>query len=257
MHASAIVDLLVPALTAQGFAAHAFANSTPNGYGHKIALRFTNGNPLGSLVIYAGKKGPRYVTSELHAATPDLLGKIEQAWSSLGLSTQTAPPTTPNPPLPPAEPGTIELWVDGACLQQPDGLKFGWAFVLRRDGIELQQGSGRHIRPDSAHHRNVAAELEAVTRGLSACIRAGYRTITIYYDYAGIEHWATGQWARHTPMTQRYHRFITGLDLSLTWQKVPAHAGIPMNEWVDHLATSAARLSVERSADPKAPLMTD
>ena len=162
MHASAIVDLLVPALTAQGFAAHAFANSTPNGYGHKIALRFTNGNPLGSLVIYAGKKGPRYVTSELHAATPDLLGKIEQAWSSLGLSTQSAPPTTPNPPLPPAEPGTIELWVDGACLQQPDGLKFGWAFVLRRDGIELQQGSGRHIRPDSAHHRNVAAELEAV-----------------------------------------------------------------------------------------------
>lgn len=73
----------------------------------------------------------------------------------------------------------------------------------------------------------------------------GHQTVTVVYDYAGIEQWATGRWKANTRTTQEYVRFIADCPITITWQKVPAHSGIPMNELVDQLATGAAHASNE------------
>jgi ribonuclease HI len=101
-----------------------------------------------------------------------------------------------------------------------------------------------------AVHRNVAAELQAVIHGLTHCRQMGHQTVTVFYDYAGIEQWAAGRWKANTRTTQEYVRFIADCPITITWQKVPAHSGIPMNELVDQLATGAAQASVEHYSLP-------
>ena len=59
MTASDIATSLIPALRGQGFNAVRHPEPTPNGYGHKITLFEQAGPALGTLVIYAGKNGPR------------------------------------------------------------------------------------------------------------------------------------------------------------------------------------------------------
>jgi ribonuclease H-related protein len=246
MSATETARQFVPALIQQGFRAELFPAPLPNGYGHKIALSDNYAAELGAVIVYHGRKGARYVTSELKSATPDVLARIDQAWLSIGhVLTPGAHPITPDPSL--AVPsGTIELWVDGACLHEPEGLKFGWACVIRQDGQEHYRHSSSEIHPYMAEHRNVAAELQAVLHGLEQCRWRGYTAVTVYYDYAGIEQWAIGRWKINTRTTQDYARFFSDCPLAITWRKVPAHSGIAMNELVDQLATAAARASIER-----------
>jgi len=216
-------------------------------YGHKILLSSSAGIDHGTLVVYVGKKGSRYVTNELCNTSDEILATINTAWTRAvdPHDRAEASPSSNSVTVPPSEPGTIELWVDGACLQQPDRLKFGWACVIRQDGKELYRHQSSRILPYMAPHRNVAAELQAVVHGLDTCRLMGLSAVTVYFDYQGIGSWATGAWKANTQTTQEYAHFIAACPLTLTWQKVPAHAGVPMNELVDQLATQAAMHSTE------------
>lgn len=246
MNASTIALQLVSALVAHGFRAEALAQPMPNGYGHKIALSSDRGSSLGLLVIYFGKQGARYVTTELRSPSSDTLAGIQRAWTTLTLSGNTPAAAQSIPSLPAVSPGTIELWVDGACLQEAEGLRFGWAFVIQRDGQELTRHASNFVEPHMVPHRNVAAELQAVIQGLEQCRLMGHDCVTVFYDYAGIEQWATRRWQANTRTTQEYVRYIAQCPLTITWQKVAAHSGIAMNELVDQLATGAAQASFER-----------
>lgn len=252
MTATQIAQLLGPRLRAQGFHADVAAWPMPNGYGHKIEL-LLGGRSLGSVVVYAGKKGPRLVTSELQQPSSDVLARITNAWRGIGL----APPEATTGSSAAAAPGShdpqIELWVDGACLQEHDSLKFGWACLIRKGTTEVYRHASSRILPHMAPHRNVAAELQAVVHGLELCRQRGYVAVTVFYDYAGIEAWATKRWKRNTRTTQEYTAFIEQCPLTITWQKVAAHTGVSQNELVDSLATGAARASFESYAINRLP----
>lgn len=251
MTATQIAQLLGPALGAHGFHAYVAAWPMPNGYGHKIELLLPGGDSIGSVVVYAGTKGPTLVTTELKQPSADMLARIANAWRSIGMPPAKTTETTLTSSAPALEAPTsteqdIELWVDGACLQQPDGLKFGWACVIRHKGQELYRHASSCILPYMVDHRNVASELQAVVHGLDTCRVMGYPAVTVFYDYTGIAEWAIGRWQAKTRLTQEYAAFIARCPLTITWRKVPAHSGIPMNDLVDTLATSAAKASFER-----------
>lgn len=247
MTATQIAHLLGPALCAQGIQATIHPQPMPHGYGHKIALRFA-GAPLGSLVVYHGKQGRRYTTNELSHPSPLVLDRIAQAWAHIHdhstpvpEATQVAASPAPSPSLV----SSVELWVDGACLQEVDRLRFGWACLIRCDGHEIYRHSSHQIDSTSVSQRNVAAELSAVLHGLEQCRLRGATRVTVYYDYAGIAAWATGQWRARTPWTAAYAQAVQAYPLVITWQKVRAHSGVPLNELVDTLATAAAHASIE------------
>jgi len=202
MSATETARPFVPALIRQGFRAELFPAPLPNDYGHKIALSDNHAAEVGSLIVYHGKKGARYVTSELKSATPDVLARIDQAWTSLGHASPSVEPTVTADPRVTVQAGTIELWVDGACVQEADGLKFGWAFVIQQDGRELIRHASHVVESYMAVHRNVAAELQTVIQGLEQCRLMGHSAVTVFYDYAGIEEWATGRWKANTCTTQ-------------------------------------------------------
>lgn len=250
MTATQIAQQLADALPTHILQAQIAPTTTTNGYGHKIALTLTDGSAIGWIVIYAGKQGPRYTTNELKLITPEILDAIRAAWITIESSAvMSAHPTMPDSPLT-IPPGTIELWVDGACLEDPAGLRFGWAYVIRRDGKTLGEQSGNTIASHAIPYRNVAAEIQAVFAGLEDCVLRGASNVTIFHDYEGLEAWVTGRWNARNAYTQDYATAIRSLPIAITWRKVAAHSGVPLNELVDSLANSAASTSFERHRLP-------
>ncbi|CAB1242551.1 Ribonuclease HI-related protein [Clostridiaceae bacterium BL-3] len=89
--------------------------------------------------------------------------------------------------------------------------------------------------------RNVAAELEGVKEVISWAITYKKRKVTVFYDYIGIEKWATGQWKAKNEVTKKYVSFIQEKKhyIEVEFMKVLAHSGVKLNEEVDTLAKNA------------------
>ncbi|MCS6790387.1 MAG: hypothetical protein NZ580_05360 [Bacteroidia bacterium] len=129
----------------------------------------------------------------------------------------------------------IEVDVDGAC--RSDG-RVGYAFIVRHQGKEIYRESGLVPQedPDLSAHRQIGGEIYAVVQALRWCNKRGWRECTIYYDYEGLERWASRQWKARSPLTRRYVAFLQKVPITISWVKVPAHQGCYWNEQVDRLA---------------------
>ena len=245
MTATSIANALLPALQAQGFCGVIHGAPTPNGYGHKITLFEATGPALGTLVLYTGKKGPRYTTNELTSCEPRVLARIATAWSTAdfgALKTLCAEPNEDQQHSDRNRQG-IQLWVDGTCTPGPAGMRFGWAYVIL-DGVqEIARRSGNQVDARAITMRNVAAETQAVIAGVDQCIALGYSSVTVCYDYEGLAAWPTGQWQTKTEYTSFYATYVRDAPIDIHWKKVTAHTGIAMNELVDRLASEAAQLT--------------
>jgi len=211
--------------------------SMNNPYATKLFIQMQNGPGLGAIKLYVGNRGSTLVPDELHSCPPAIRSTITEVWQRISGQSSAAPR---GPDTLTIDPSVIQVWVDGACLQAPLGYRFGWAFVIQQGDRELHRESGNLLYSGAFEHRNVGAELEAATRALTRCVLHGYKQVTVYHDYQGIAAWPTGAWRANTASTREYARFIKALPLEITWQKVPAHAGIAMNELVDELANRAA-----------------
>jgi len=134
--------------------------------------------------------------------------------------------------------------VDTEALAYVDGSynvashKFGYGGILmRRDGtFETVQGAGTD--PSLASMRNVAGEIHGSMAAISKAKELGIASITVFYDYMGIEMWANGQWKANKEGTIEYKAFITEArsDMDIRFRKVAAHTGVRFNELVDKLA---------------------
>ena len=134
-----------------------------------------------------------------------------------------------------------EIWVDGSCFPQSDGsLRIGWGLLVKQDGQEIYRAKGNDIPPEAVDHRNVAGEIFGILKALEWCQAQGIAEVTIYFDYQGLESWATGAWRAKLPFTQLYARTVQSSDLTIHWTKVKAHSGIPENDIVDQLAKEGA-----------------
>lgn len=211
--------------------------SMNNQYSTKLLLCIENGPSLGAVKLYVGKRGPSLVPDELHSCPPDVRSRILEVWERI--SGRPTGGSTGRDSFA-IDPSVIQVWVDGACLKVPLGYRFGWAFLVQQGDRELHRESGNLLYSGAFEHRNVGAELEAATRALSWCHLNGYKQVTVFHDYKGIAAWPTGAWRANTLSTREYARFVKALPIEITWQKVPAHQGIAMNELVDQLANRAA-----------------
>lgn len=133
---------------------------------------------------------------------------------------------------------TMIAFVDGSYDKTHRYYGYG-AILLTADGMSERHASNND--PLYVEARNVAGEIEGVKAAITAALEQGYRKLHIFYDYAGIENWAVGDWRANKPVSQAYVTFINGLPktLELTFVKVAAHTGILYNELADELAKKA------------------
>ena len=98
--------------------------------------------------------------------------------------------------------------------------------------------------PDYMAIRNVVGEIEAAKYVTDLAIQKKAKEVVIFYDYAGIEAWATGAWSAKNECTHEYARYMERKrqEIEISFVKIAGHTGVPMNELADELAKRAIGL---------------
>ncbi len=137
---------------------------------------------------------------------------------------------------------TAVAYVDGSYNIETK--KYGCGVVLFACGEEITV-SRAFSDPDMALMRNVAGEIEGAMAAMQYCIDNNIEEIDLYYDYAGIEKWCSGEWKTNKAGTINYKRFYDEIKktVKVNFIKVKGHSGDKYNDMADKLAKEAVGVS--------------
>ena len=137
--------------------------------------------------------------------------------------------------------GEVIAFVDGSYSLDVDGKEkysFGVLLITNESEDSLYKAFVDKAYMES---RNIAGEIEGVKQAILWAINSNKQKIKIFYDYEGIEKWATKEWKAKVQISQEYSKFFDEKSklINIKFEHVKAHSGIVYNEKADELAKRA------------------
>ena len=132
-------------------------------------------------------------------------------------------------------------YVDGSFDVNTGKYSYGVA-ILYNDTEHHLSGCGND--EEMATMRNVAGEVLGATAAMEYAKNKGWTTLTIYYDYMGIEEWCIGGWRTNKEGTKAYKEKYLEIknDVDIKFVKVKGHSNVFYNDVVDALAKLALNI---------------
>lgn len=130
----------------------------------------------------------------------------------------------------------VKAYIDGS-FDKTAGIVGSGGVIIYENGLEEQFSFGAND-PKYVQFWNVSGELLAARYAVEKAIEAGAKSIALFYDYMGIEMWATKAWKANNEVTQEYAHIMSDYrgHIRIDFHKVKAHTGIEYNEAADYLA---------------------
>lgn len=134
--------------------------------------------------------------------------------------------------------GAAVAYVDGSYNIRSK--KFSYGMIIFYDGQEITKNEA-FSDAELASMRNVAGEIKGSMEAMLYCVEQGIDKLDIYYDYAGIEKWCTGEWKANKKGTIEYKQYYDWIKtkLDVRFVKVKGHSGDKYNDMADRLAKDA------------------
>ena len=140
-----------------------------------------------------------------------------------------------------SDPCEIRAFIDGSFDKRNGVVGSGGIILLGTEEVEFSLSS---TDPNHVAYWNVSGELLAALHVVDYALNHGYSSCSLYYDYMGIEMWATGRWKTNNPLTTSYAKRMkeASKQIRIDFHKVKAHSGIAYNDRADALAKKGTLL---------------
>lgn len=136
----------------------------------------------------------------------------------------------------------IEAYVDGSFDSTTN--IYGSGIVILKNGKKMEEISKQGSDERFISSYQIAGEIFGALEAIKWVKRKHLSHLTIYYDYEGIEKWATGVWNANKPISQYYVETFkkASKEINVIFEKVKAHSGNNYNELADYLAKKATKI---------------
>jgi ribonuclease H-related protein len=222
-------DAFIAALNAQGIGGAIIEDSFRD-YTVKVDVS-AGGRDHGHVNLYYSPKSNTFSLKTHELKNKSLVPQLEAIWHD-----------EPKAGMPSAR--GWQMYVDGSYINGATG----YGAVILNDGAVAVELCGPVAANEVNGTRQVAGELRAVEEGLQWCRQHGVGEVEIFYDYYGVEKWATGAWKANQLLTQGYARTVRESGVRTRWRKVAAHTGNRWNEHADRLAKQGALSQLDDNA---------
>jgi len=132
-------------------------------------------------------------------------------------------------------------YVDGSYDDTTKSYSYGMVMMHGEEELHFFK---KFEQDDMSDMRNVAGEIEGSMAAMKYCMDHNINSISIFYDYEGIEKWCNGDWKAKKEGTRRYVKFYEDASkhLDVDFIKVKGHSGDKYNDLADELAKKALGL---------------
>ena len=95
-------------------------------------------------------------------------------------------------------------YVDGSYDDTTKSYSYGMVMMHNEEELHFFK---KFEKDDMSDMRNVAGEIEGSMAAMKYCMEHNIKSISIFYDYEGIEKWCNGDWKAKKEGTKRYVKF--------------------------------------------------